>query len=107
MITQFCTVSNERHLNPVTPAQLKLPRKTLDLGPKIETVLGEKILFLYTNNICIYIRSQMERHVQQFVLSATRLSDTASSDSANDTNSSQRLQVNKKQLVNPDSVGAN
>ena len=36
----------------------------------------------------------MERHVQQFVLSATRLSDTASSDSGNDTNSSQRLQVN-------------
>ena len=43
----------------------------------------------------------MERHVQQFVLSATRLSDTASSDPPNDANSSQRLQVNKKQLLTP------
>ena len=43
----------------------------------------------------------MERHVQQFVLSATRLSDTASSDSGNDTNSSQRLQVNNKQPLTP------
>ena len=43
----------------------------------------------------------MERHVQQFVLSATRLSDAASSDSGNDPNSSQRLQVNNKQPLTP------
>ena len=103
MITQFYTVSNGRRLNRVTPAQLKLPRKILDLGPKIETVLGKKFneKYHFYKDIYTYIRSQMERHVQQFVLSATRLSDTASSDSGNDTNSSQRLQVNNKQPLTP------